>query len=299
MRFAKPALTLDEQLDRLIERGMVIDDRDAARYYLAHLNYYRLGAYWLPFEAEHASHQFSPGTTFEAVLSLYVFDRELRLLVLDAIERIEVSVRTRWAYTMAHRYGPHCHLQRELFKPEWRYDEHVARLRADVAASQETFIRHLRETYDEALPPIWALVEIMSFGQLSKWFSNTLRRRDRNEVALEYGIDEVNLTSFLHHLTTVRNLCAHHSRLWNREFTFTFRLPAGRPVELVRSVEGRTERKLYNTVTALAYMLDRVSPRHHWRDRLVALLEQHRIDPTAMGFPPDWRDRPVWFPAKR
>src|SRR4051812_9935307 len=95
--FAKPPLKFNQQVQLLESRGMIIADSAKAEFYLRHLNYYRLGAYWLPFEADHASHQFAPPTSFEGVLNLYFFDREFRLLVLDAIERIEVSVRTQWA----------------------------------------------------------------------------------------------------------------------------------------------------------------------------------------------------------
>ena len=119
MKFDKPALTIEAQIDLLLARGLVISDRDQASHYLTHLNYYRLGAYWLPFELNHTSHQFKPDTQFDAVLNLYLFDREFRLLVMDAIERIEVSIRAVWAYQMAYRHGAHCHLRRELFKPKW------------------------------------------------------------------------------------------------------------------------------------------------------------------------------------
>lgn len=103
MQFNKSALTHDQQLDQLIQRGLACDDRAEALHYLGHLNYYRLAACWLPFEVDHASHVFKPGSRFVDVLNLYIFDRELRLLVLGAIERVEVSVRTGWAYTLAHR----------------------------------------------------------------------------------------------------------------------------------------------------------------------------------------------------
>ena len=103
MKFNKPPKTFEEQVDLLIQRGMTIPDRAEALHYLKHLNYYRLRAYWLPFEKNHANHAFKPGTSFSEVLNLYVFDRELRLLVMDAIERIEVSIRTGWAYYLSHR----------------------------------------------------------------------------------------------------------------------------------------------------------------------------------------------------
>lgn len=297
MKFTKPALSLDAQLDRLARRGMDLGDRQSARHYLQHLNYYRLGAYWLPFEADHARHSFRPGSRFADVISLYVFDRELRLLVLDAIERVEVSVRTQWAYHMAHAYGPHCLLQAGLFRPDGRrrhYPELVGQLQRDVRASQETFIRHLLAKYEEPLPPIWAAVEVMSFGQLSKWYAITRHRADRNRVARAYDMDETNLVSFLHHLATVRNVAAHHARLWNREFTVTFKLPRRRPAALIPSLNPGDGRRIYNSLAMLLYLLDIVSPGHHWRERFQGLLDGHGIDTDAMGFPRDWKARPLW-----
>ncbi|MBF0586079.1 Abi family protein [Prosthecochloris sp. N3] len=91
-----PPKIWSDQVALLETRGMVIEDRKQAEFYLQHLNYYRLCAYWLPFEANHSTHTFRPGTTFDAVLNLYIFDRQLRLHVLDAIERVEVSVRSNW-----------------------------------------------------------------------------------------------------------------------------------------------------------------------------------------------------------
>lgn len=73
--FAKPATTYAQQVAKLQQRGMVVGDHQSAEFYLQHLNYYRLGAYWLPFEADHATHALKPGTRFEDVLNLYVFDQ--------------------------------------------------------------------------------------------------------------------------------------------------------------------------------------------------------------------------------
>lgn len=294
MRFDKPPLSYDDQLDRLIGRGLVIADRDSARHYLQHLNYYRLGAYWLPFEVDHATHLLHPGTTFEQVLDLYRFDRELRLLIMDALERIEVSVRTGWAYHMAHRHGPHFHLDSTLFKPRWHHARYRDKLQEEVRRSQETFIRHLRRQYDEPLPPAWALVEIMTFGQLSQWYGNTRRGSDRNAVAGIYGIDEVILCSLMHHLTTVRNTCAHHGRLWNREFTVLPVVPNLGPEALTLSLRNDKDRHIYNTLTLMLHLMNVVNPGHHWRTRLVDLTEEYGADTGAMGFPVDWRELPLW-----
>lgn len=293
MQFAKPPLAYDEQLAQLIERGMVISDRSRALHYLREISYYRLGAYWLPFEADHASHQLMPNTRFDDVLNSYIFDRELRLLVMDAIERIEVSLRARWSYHMAHEHGPHCLLDASCFGSSWPYGKHREKLETDVQKSQEVFIRHLRSTYDEALPPIWAAVEIMTFGQLSQWFKGTRRRGDRNAVARSYGFDERTLVSFLHHLTIVRNLCAHHARLWNRELTFKPVLPT-KVDQLAQALNPAQPRRLYNTLIQLLYLMNIVNPGHHWKARLIALMNEHEVHPVDMGFPDDWEDRALW-----
>jgi len=292
--YTKPALTIEQQIHQLRNRGMVIDDIQLAAHYLSQINYYRLTAYWLPFESDHTTHTFQHGTRFEQVLDLYIFDRELRLLVLDAIERVEVAIRTQLAFQLGHRYGTHPHLNLALFKEAWDHAKNVSQLQKDAHQSKEAFIQHLLTTYAEPLPPIWAVVEVMTLGQLSKWYANLKSGADRNLVAHRYDCDEVNLVSFMHHLSTVRNICAHHSRLWNREFTFTFKLPRRRPQVLLSSFNSQQPRRIYNTLVMLLYLMNHIAPNHHWRNRLLELLNRHHIDPARMGFPDDWKTRTIW-----
>ncbi|WP_332671657.1 Abi family protein [Aromatoleum sp.] len=292
--FTKPATTYTEQVALLQARGMVIDDPERAAFYLQHLNYYRLGAYWLPFEAEHASHCFRPGTRFETVLDLYVFDRELRLLVLDAVERIEVSIRSQWAYQLAHQHGPHAHLDAGLAYKRRHWESNLAKLKAELDRSDETFVKHLAQTYSEDMPPVWAVCEIMSLGLLSRWYGNLKPMPTRRAIADVYGLDQRVLESWLHHLTFIRNTCAHHSRLWNRELTITPELPRSKPHTLVAEfVPG--SRKLYNTLVILLHFMDIIAPHHQWRARLVELIERHGVFVAAMGFPIGWQVRRIWM----
>jgi len=293
MRFEKPAKTFDEQVELLISRGMRMDDPKRAKRYLSHLNYYRLAAYWLPFEQDHPTHHFKPDVSFDLVLEHYIFDRKLRLLIMDAIERIEVSLRTRWAYHLAHSYGPHALLDRNLFRPRWPHAANINTLRDTVRNSSEVFIHHF-DNYDEALPPVWVVCEIMTLGQLSKWYANLKRGRDRNKVAHGYGMDEVNLTSFLHHLSIVRNHCAHHARIWNREFTILWKLPRKKPATLHQNFNCSASRKIYNTLVMLAYLMDNMGP-NSWKKRLYNIFTEHPdVSACAMGFPPDWLNKPIW-----
>lgn len=297
MKYDKPALTVDKQITQLALRGMGFADPQRAAHYLAELNYYRLSGYWLRREADHGAHRFRPGTTFENVLADYVFDRELKLLVLDAVERLEVSVRTRWAHQLGLRHGAHAHLDSTLFKPRsqnWSHPVAVANLITGVEHSREGFICHLRTKYDELLPPIWASVEVMSLGQISRWFAHLRHAADRNAIATDYGMDEALLTSFLHHISVVRNICAHHARLWDRELTFKTQLPRKHPEALVASLDHGEVGRPYNTLTLLAWLLGRISPGQTWVRRVCGHVLQHPPAAEVMGFPADFRSRPIW-----
>ena len=296
LKFDKPPINYDQQIDLLISRGMVIPDRDKARHYLAHLNYYRLGAYWALFESDHTKHTFNADTNFEEVLELYIFDRELRLLIMDAIERIEVSVRAQFAYHLSHQYGAHAYLNQDIFKNTYKYNKSFEMLQGEINRSQELFIKHYKNKYtDPQLPPLWMVVEVMSLGQLSQWFSNIKRRQDKNLIAKPFGLDEVVLNSFLHHLTIVRNYCAHHSRLWNRKFTITLKLPKKNPEILINSFSNENMRKIYNTLVMFEYFMEEISPGTGWRQRLVDLFNKYPVVSSGqMGFPAGWQTLPIW-----
>jgi len=290
--FTKPAKTFEEQVQLLQSRGMIVDDLQEATFYLQHLNYYRLCAYWLDFELDLATHQFKPDTNFKDVLRLYIFDRDLRLLVLDGIERIEVSVRSQWAYYLAHRHSPHAHLDSTLFDSKyWRMN--LNDLTKEVNRSKEIFIQHLTNNYKEALPPVWAVCEVMSLGLLSRWYDSLKPVQTRRVISRVYGINEDVLESWLRHLSVVRNLCAHHSRLWNRQFGITIKCPP-RKANAIAGQLVQGSRNLYNTLVILLYFMDTIAPNHHLRSRLLKLLFEHPERLVAMGFPVDWQQMGIW-----
>ena len=298
--FNKPAKTFAEQIELLKARGMQFANEQDAQFYLEQINYYRLGAYWLPFEYTHSPHCFKPDTSFEQVLELYVFDRELRLLILDAIERLEVAVRTRFAYELAHRHGCHAYLQGQYFKPTFRWQSLLESLKTEVSRADEVFIEHYKRTYDDPeLPPIWATCEVMSFGQLSKWYQLLAPIQTRKAISSHFDCDEKQFEGLLQHFVYLRNTCAHHSRLWNRKFTKTIAKPRSKPMGLRAQCNfehsNSAERKIYNSLVFLLYFMDKIAPQHTWRKRLIdLLLTHHNISKTAMGFPEEWQSYPVW-----
>jgi abortive infection bacteriophage resistance protein len=303
MKFNKPPKSFEEQLDLLIERGLQVSDRDKAVHYLSHMNYYRLEAYWLPFETSRDPHQFAEGTTFDIILNHYLFDRELRLHLLDAIERLEVSFRTQWAYHISHAYGPHSHLDysKGLINNERHFRQSIKDLEEHVQRSDEVFIKHYRKTYDEALPPAWVSCEVISLGLLSRFYSNLRAYKVRRAIAATYQVDEGFLEGFLEHLSYVRNVCAHHSRLWNRHLTKKMPLPKGKPAGLKDNIyidtTNKSEHKIYNTLVVIQHLMTVISPDSSWANQLDALINKYAIDVKRMGFPEEWKTLPLWQEA--
>lgn len=303
MSFPKPPLSTDRQLELLLHRGMHIADRARARHYLHHINYYRLRAYWLIFEVPAPAdekHYFRPGTDFDAVIALYDFDRELRLLLTDAIERVEISLRTRWANELSLRYGPFAHENPAHFHKHHVWQQCKDELDKEYARSRETFAEHYRTRYNHLdSPPIWVASELMTLGHLSRWLQNLRVPKDRQIIADAYGLDEKVVVSFAHHLTIVRNHCAHHGRVWNRKLSLKMQLPGKKPMGLAEMFNPAEPRRIFNTLTMLAYLLTRISPQSTWRRRLQELIAgAPLVDPATMGFPAGWEKFPIWREAQ-
>jgi len=278
--YQKPFLSITEQISLLKSRGMHFNNEEKAKEYLENINYYRLCAYWLPFEANHQTHTFKKGTNFERVLELYVFDRELRLLMLDAIERIEVSVRSRFSYELSQKHGSHFHLNETLFKNPYRYEQTLSKLKTEITRSKEPFIKHFKKKYKEDVPPIWASVELMTLGQVSNWFSIIKHRADRQLVAKHYGLDEKVLASFLHHLTIIRNISAHHSVLWNKGMVVEFTLAKS----MKEKFNHKETKKLFNTFVMVEHLMNKINESNHWRERLENLIDKYHIEREILGY---------------
>lgn len=314
MQYSKPALSIPDQAQLLLDRGIICDDRGRLEHYLAHIGYYRLSAYWLPFEqpatnGDSRNHQFLPNTTFEEVLKLYVFDRKLRLLVIEAIERIEVSIRTRWASAMSLRHGSHAHMNSALFKNPWQHASDLARVSKELQDSNETFVVHYRSKYtDPYLPPIWAVVETMTMGGLTRWIESTKDNQPKMEVAHALGMPTIEvLEAVLQVLTHVRNICAHHGRLWNRRFILVVpnikRLQGQIATETITTPKGQVQirptREIYNALVVVQHMMQTINPSTSWSARLAQHIQtlspaQHQ----SMGFPINWQTLQPWAGIK-
>lgn len=291
MRYEKPPLATDQMIQKLNERKMVVGDVARAREILDSVNYYRLATYWHEHRitTDTGGHVFRPGTSLEQVFRTYEFDGELRALVFRSIEIFEVSLRKRLASHLALEYEPFAHLNPTLMKDRRQWADTVSRIHSEYVASNEEFARHHREKYGEHyLPPIWVTVELMTLGGLRHLFQNWAHRPDRQAIARLYGMDCAVFESLLQHLEMVRNICAHHSRLWNRNFTKIPKLPrnlqAQTPAGFNRDPESLP--KIYNTLVLLDYVDEFVSKNQRLLSSVGQLLDAYpSVDPKQMGFP--------------
>lgn len=285
-------MTYNEQADLLISRGLECE-RDILIAHLEAISYYRLSGYLYPYRNDDDS--FRDGTCFGEVWDTYTFDRRFRLVVLDAIERVEVYVRSRLAYELSHLQGPFGYLDRANL-PGLRddeYDSFIAKAKQCFERCHEPFVNHFRKKYGDSheLPPYWIIVESFDFGLISKLYKGA-PKSVRKAIANELGIQMPVMTSWLHAINTVRNMCAHHARLWNKTLGYKPIVPKSDEAwNYVRVHNNKT----FAILSILNYLLVRIAPDTKWKSRLVALLDEYpRIDTSRMGFPADWQSDPLW-----
>ena len=284
------------QVQHLINRQMIVSDRGVAERSLTHIGFERLSSYWKPFEsATQGQHGnlFVSGTRFSSVLSRYLFDQRLRSHLLEAFSFIEVSVRTQWARHLAYVFGhgEYAHLNSALFN----------KYHADN-------LNELQRSYDQITnysganihaQPIGDVIHAMSFGQLSKWYSSLGDRKIKQAISQDYKMDQSILLSTLRHLTRVRNICAHHERLWDLNLTTGLKIPnnLGSDLEPPKAFNKQSQDKVYNALVMTTHLMEVITPNGDWPERFLDLMNsnpQGVVSEADMGFPANWEGHAIW-----
>jgi abortive infection bacteriophage resistance protein len=276
----KPPATFKEQIEILKSRGLTIEDEDFAVRTLKKINYYRLSAYGLSLKRNDQYHQ---GVTFTQIYQLYEFDHHFRYLIMEMTEQVEIALRTHISYHIAHSYGALGHLESIHFEDSAYHNSFLVELNKEIGRSQEIFIKHHFRRYEGNIP-VWVAIEVLSFGALSKLYSN-MKSEDKNHISKNnYRAPAVYLESWFKCLSYVRNICAHYGRLYNRPLTSKPRLDQ----------KSKNLRIQQDKIFAHIYILKELIPdRGRWTDfvtRLDALFSsyQHVLELDLIGFPEDW-----------
>ena len=280
--YFKPPTTFDEQLDKLVKRGCCVSDPVSAREALHRINYYRFSAYFLPFKTK--SGEYSGTPTFNRIYRIYEFDRKLRGLLFGAIEEIELFLRTQLAYYHAHRYGATEYLNPDIWRDKERHEKLCRRIAEEISNNRNAaFVKHHIEQYD-AILPIWAVVELFSFGMLSQFYSNMPRQNRKALASLLYGTTDPNLESWLRCASDLRNICAHYGRLYYKKFVAIPRKPDDLEIPL-------DNRSLFDNIIVVKLLYPDPSKWNYtFLPSLWNLIQEYHydIDLAHIGFPPNW-----------
>lgn len=310
MAYTKPWKSHEDQLRLLTSRGLGVTDRAKALEYLQRIGYYRLSGYWYPFrqrsEAGDILDTFKDGATFEDAVRLYVFDKKLRLLVMDALERVEIALRVDISHTLG-ELDPFAYEKPAFFHRKFtqantapdgksRHEQWLDRHSRLIERSKEEFILHIKETYGLPLA-IWVACEIWDFGILSHLYSG-MRAEDQDRISARYGIRNGRVfASWVHSISYLRNICAHHSRLWNRNIVRQPKLPKeNSDMRWIGHFKGgeRHQTRCFLLFYILRHLLRTVNPSSSWNRRLkehilaFPPLEHLGLSPHGMGAPEGW-----------
>ena len=295
--YDKPAFSIDQQIEFLSKQGLEINNLELAHSVLNAVSYYRFSGYLLPFKQPHKENghrEFKDGATFEQAWELYQFDRKLRLHVSDAIERIEVAFRAALVNVTSIKLNPFWYIKRDYFKLDHPYQIAMNNINDVVKSKNELFIQHYFERYSKPeYPPIWMMAEALSFGTCSKLFNNIREMPIKNEIAGHLGQHATVIESWIRTLTYTRNLCAHHSRLWNRWFVTPPVMPKHEPL---RKHFYTTKNYRFHIIAyVLQSLMKKIAPESQWKEQLFNLFKEYKDYPgVPMGFQNTWEDDPFW-----
>jgi len=301
-KYIKTPFSLPEQIDKLESKGMLFDNRQKAEGFLYNVSYYRLRAYTYPFQdnSEEGEHMFiRDDISFDDIINLYSFDRELRTLIFKAIAIIEVSIRGRLTQIYSEDTGnSHWYTDCSLYKSN--FDNIIDDIETEIARSNEEFIKHYYRKYTEpSLPPCWMALEVVSLGTLSRLYKNLNKDENKKRLAREYGVADVEVfANWLHAISNLRNCCAHHSRIWNRRFMVNLILPYNttRPFMNRNSISYIKRNKLFSLLSCIKFLLDSIDNKNHFKEELFAILQSNcrLLSLKDMGFPNNWKELPIW-----
>ncbi len=287
--YLKPHLTYIEQIELLKSRGLIINDIKYATLKLQHISYYRLSAYFSPFYCD--KNTFKSETTFEQIIELYHFDKELRILTFSAIEKIEIFLRTSVAYNFSKNYGAFGYMEKENFctNKEDDYLWLIKDLKKESKRSKETFVKHFKSKYNQEELPIWMVVEIISFGTLSKLYS-LLCSDTEKEILNGIRLPSFVFKNWLHVFSYIRNISAHHSRLWNRQFVIKVKIPKHK-----KEFKSIVNDKYITFAVMTNYILNAIDDTFDFKQELINLFERYpNIELFRMGFSDDWEKLDIW-----
>lgn len=277
----KKSATFREQVNLLKSRNLQIKDEEQAIETLSRINYYRLIGY-IPSLKE--GDRFYDGVLFDDICILDEFDKKLRSIIIEELETIEVAFRTHIAYLIAHKYGAAGHENPDNFRDLTYHKNMMQDFQKEINRSDEIFVQHHESVYNRVFP-VWVVIELTSFGLLSKIYNN-MKKEDQDKIASDYYDTNGNyIRTWLHTLSVVRNICAHHGRLYGRRLKIT-------PKLFKKTMKkGIKKDNVFSVLLIIGRFLKNTEKREIFITNLADLIEKtEKVDLKLMGFPDNWEE---------
>lgn len=279
----------------LKSRGLLILDEVKAEHYLMHIGYYRLSAYMYPLlQMPKERHIFKVGSSFKQVMMLYRFDKKLRLLLFNEIEKIEIAVRSAIVNIGSKMFGdPFWMTNNQNFINQAKFNKSMSLIDAEMMHSREEFIIHFEQTYSNPYPPAWILSEILPIGVITNIYSNIRDKKVKKAIAQAFGMQVPPFESWLTIITLTRNSCCHHARIWNKQNTIRPTVP--KKLKYPWIILPCDPLRTYFNICIVRYFVNVISPGNDMLDKLKGLFAQFPdVDLSAIGFPKGWEKEPLW-----
>ena len=280
----QPPMTIDEQVENLKAIGLIVEDEEYAKKILNDISYFRLiKAYSLNLKSKNGT--YGEKVTFEQIVELYLFNARFRQLIFPEIEKIEINVRCRIANYFAQQYGVLGYLEADNFVNPQYHQSFLDDIEEEIRRnSKAPFVRNFKDNYEGGQLPIYALVEVFSFGTLSKFYKN-MKNPDKKAVAKSFGVGYTYLESWLESISYVRNICAHYGRLYNAKLSKTPKLYN----EYTEAGVGNN--RIFGVLLCIRMLLKKDK---HWNtfvEQVELLFEKYEhVDFKTMGFPKNWKE---------
>jgi abortive infection bacteriophage resistance protein len=293
--YSKPPKTISEQVKLLQDRGMLIPNTERAKEILSFVGFYRFFGYALPFTVKNLKpYRLEADTYFDDVWARIRFDGELKSLVLEQLAKIEVAIRTVIANeSSVHYVDPHWYMRRATFKSNAIQDHanFVSTIIKDFTKSKEAYCQHYKHRYDlPHTPPIWVVTEIVTMGFWSKFYSAMSLIPLKKKISSQFNIDPEGLESDLHHLTHIRNVCAHHGTLYNRKIVIIPSLKRGKNARIPLNDNSY----FAACCGVIWFYLKQIDKQSDFILRLQRLIKNFGVDSQLLGFPISWESDAYW-----
>jgi abortive infection bacteriophage resistance protein len=297
MKYSKPPLSSEEHIHLLKRRGLIINDELTVKSHLDTISYFRLTGYMYQFQINDGNHRFYEHTSFTDIILHYQFDKELRSIILSHIEQIEIALRAKLTNYFSLNHGFYWYTEYDLFHDKDVYNRINEEIKVYFDDPQERFlIKFKSKYYSESLPPSNMAMETLSFGKLSRLFEGVVNHKEKASISEDCGLPNTILSTWFIRLTIVRNICAHHSRLWNRKLSASQpKIPTRKKHQFKGELPADFHTSVYGVIAMIDRLLSNINPTNEFTHKITELLDEYpSINTSMMGFPENWKENATW-----